>query len=65
MVRGGLGREGKGGERGRRQAGLSTSNTVTVKVESAEREKECQEKRRNGAGTERFLRQGGQQEEER
>lgn len=45
-------------ERGRRQTGSSTPNTATVRVERTEKEK-CIERRRNGNGAERFLRQEG------
>lgn len=58
MVRGGLGRRGSEGERGRHQTGSSTPNTATVRVERTEKEK-CIERRRNGDGAERFLRQEG------
>lgn len=60
MVRGGLGRRGRDGERGRRQASSSTLNTATVRV----KERKSEEGGCNG-GEERFLRQGEQEQEER
>lgn len=65
MVRGGLGREGKG--RGARQTADRLIHPKHCNSQSQEyrQGKECRKRRRNGAGAERFLRQEGGQEEER
>ncbi len=65
MVRGGPGREGKG-RRERQTAGrLNHPKHCNSKSREYREGKECKERRRNGAGAERFLKQEGGQEEER